>query len=629
MERAQRESGLARGQIQLWMGQKLAPESPLYNMAFAFSFDGAIQPEAFAEAWRQTTTAHEVIRTSIAEQNGIPARHVLPLEAVACQHLDFTTQPNPKKAFQVWAQKRARIPLPLNGPLAECFLAQLSPHQSAWYLNQHHMITDAASDVIVFQELAERYQALLSNHPSPPIQPSDYQSATANLAKSVPENARQEARAHWQSRFSQEGRTTPFYGNSNTPDSDRTRRRTLTLNHTKSTNLRDLSESDTFLSFTPQISSFAIFATILSAWLHRVGGQDDVSFDAPTRNRPTPEARTCPGLFIELLPFAVSIDPGESFRTLGEKCLSETNAFLRNAIPESSSPSADTIGNVVLNFVSASFGPFAGIPTTVDWIHSGHGDRFHALRIQIHDFDESGEYSLHFDFNEEIFPPERQEDALQHFETLLEHFLENLDAPIDAVDLLTPEERTRTLVEFNETSSEPLPKKTLVSLFKESASRFPDHVALREKDKSWSFTTLEQESAALAKALEKQGVGPGNTVVVFMKRSASAVLAILAVLRSGAAYVPVDPRYPKERVQDILENSGARVALTTTASPPLPKDTSVKSLNIEKLDATDKNPPAPHPSPDNLPLEALAYIIYTSGSTGKPKGVPITHAGLA
>jgi amino acid adenylation domain-containing protein len=326
-----------------------------------------------------------------------------------------------------------------------------------------------------------------------------------------------------------------------------------------------------------------------------------------------------------MFPFAMNVTSDDSFRSLGARCLEEAKLFLSHAVPGASSPSRATASNIVLNFFPGSFGTFAGVPTKVEWVHPGHGDSVHALRLQVHDFSGLGRYTLHFDYNRQVLPGFLQRRSLEHFEKMLDAMVDDPDRRVAAIDLLVDDER-RSLDRLNDTSAAPLPDRSVVAAFEARADLEPDRVAVRQGETEVSFAALRQMSETLAAALIKRGVEPGDRVVVLSRRSIHAVVAVLAVLRARAAFIPLDSSVPRSRLDHLLRDSGAVLLLVGEGTESATNAGGVDVLPIvEGIEAgrdltLDRDPPG---------LDDLAYLIYTSGSTGRPKGVLVEHGGLA
>jgi len=627
LERLETKSGLSHAQIQIWIGQKLEPESPMYNMSFAFFIEGEIDPDIFAQTWREVAGASDALRTYLEEVDGIAMRRLHPPEAFAAEMLDLSDREDPEAAFSEWCQAEGARTMALDGVLATSTLARLSEDRYGWYLKQHHLVTDAVATELLFDQVSETYAARISavGESTIPSSGAPYYPTVEALQSAFPSSAREDAKRHWEEKFGDGTRAISLYGRPATSDTTGSRRFELQIDPERTRRLNALVDEPGFESFTPEISRFAIFATLLTSWIHRASGRAEVGFDAPAKNRASREAKSSIGLFVEMFPFAVTCHPEDSFRDLGERCLGEIQELLRYALPGTSAPSGATVSNVVLNYFPGTFSLFAGHRTRADWVHSGHGDSIHALRLQIHDFAESGSYLLQFDVNEEVFSEELARRAVDHFDRLLDALLESPDQRVSTVDVLSPEKRQELLVDFNDTDRVPLPSATVLERFEAAVAATPDRIALSQGGRELAFAEVERLTRSVALGLVERGLDPGDRVAIFTRRSIDAVVAILATLRAGGAYVPVDPGYPSGRIAHILDDSGARFVLTHGGLEPA---TDATVISLDELDTTVTPNDQLNSQLPELGLGDLAYVLYTSGSTGLPKGVEIEHGGL-
>ncbi|WP_234320553.1 non-ribosomal peptide synthetase, partial [Streptomyces sp. SBT349] len=205
--------------------------------------------------------------------------------------------------------------------------------------------------------------------------------------------------------------------------------------------------------------------------------------------------------------------------------------------------------------------------------------------------------------------------------------------PISHIDILSPAERHQVLTEWNDTRRE-VPAATLPALFEAQAAATPHNVAVVCQDTELTYTELNTQANRLAHHLIDLGIGPEELVAVAVPRSADMVVALLAILKTGAAYLPIDTEYPRERIAFLLQDATpARVITTTTAAPALPQDNPPLILDDPTVRNTLTRHPASNPADSErtspLSLTHPAYVIYTSGSTGRPKGVTVTHQGIA
>ena len=618
---------LTHSQTQIWIGQQLSPESPLYNMAFAWVLEAELDPERMLRAWQKVADRSDALRTVIVTDGGAGAEALVRIRdrGPAMQVLESSWDDDGEESFLRWCRDRCARPFPLGERWVDSVLVPLGKGRTGWYLNLHHLVTDAWSTALLFRQVAAEHQALGGSETVAPEPLKPYYPTAAALAGKAA--GREAAARHWEIRRESGDSFPAFYGRRARPESTASKRYTLTLDRETSGRLLQLCGADGFASLSAEMSRFALFSTLLLAWLHRVGGGHRLRFDAPVAGRPSADAKRALGLFIEMFPFAVDLEPGETFRSLGAKCLEEAQLFLCHALPGTSMPSGGSGGRVVLNFVPVSFGDFGEIPARVEWVHPGHGDRAHALRLQVHDFGDTGETTLHFDWNREVLSDRLCHRSLEHFEALLQAMLTDPDQPLAGVDVRTAEER-QSLAALNDTARSPLPEQTVVERFLARVEAEGEQTALAQGSREVSFAELGRQVETLAATLRREGVEIGDRVAVLSRRSVEAVVGILATLRVGAAYVPIDPAYPPGRIALIFSSCGARVLLLGDRPgevlPPLGDGARAVSVaevlragEVERLD---------------LPMPALgdlAYVLYTSGSTGRPKGVLIEHGGLA
>lgn len=611
------ESGLSHSQIQIWTGQKVHPDSPFCNMAFALVIEGAIEEQRFQKAWLSTLQEDDVLLTSIVETQGTPKVETLSAASCSTRFLDFSTNENPVDAFKQFAHEQASHLLPLNGPLLESILVRLSANRFGWFLNQHHIIMDASSTLLLFKRVSQNYAKTDSKELND--KPLQYKDVYQTLESATTTHG------YWKAKSAANPvRINPVYGRKGDKQDTRSTRIQISLSPEQSQAIRDLSKHDSFASFFPEISVYALFSTLLAALLRRTAAQDRISFDSPAGNRPSREAKSSLGCFIEMFPFDIESEKTDTFATLGAKAMAEIGEFLRNAAPGASAPNGASASNVVLNYFPLSFEKFGDFPVKADWIHSQHIDGVYDLKLQVHDYNGCGSFAIQFDLSDSTFTEYDQRRIPQHFQSLLEAMLEEMDTEIDTIDILTPEEKGRTIEQFN-TPTQPnsySSPNSLLDLIHAQVMASPHAIALREKSKTVTYQDLWDRSKNVAQNLRNQGVDTDNSVALLLPRSIDLVIAIIAVLRAGSAYIPIDPKYPSNRIKKILSNSRAKFVIGQ-GTQPKSLDCASDWTTLESLEAESFEKDLPEIDPKNL-----AYIIYTSGSTGQPKGVEIEHEGL-
>lgn len=625
-EQACKSSGLSESQVQLWMGQRMNVQSPLYNMTFVFVLESAIDVHTFQAVWQELVDTHSVLRTYVDEEAGLPKRKTHPKGSCPTDFLDYSNHEHAEADFEQLASGRCSTALPLQGPLIDSVLVKLSGKKYCWYLNLHHLITDAASTLLLFNRMMGAYTNALSKKTSEPVHPvNNYYETIKAISAQHNSEAFATAQQFWKNQHQQSPDRIRYFGKKDKTDTTRSERLTLKLSKTQTSALKSIATEPQYRTLSLNMSLFAVWSTVFTAWLHHISGFDEIRFDAPVQNRPTSQSRKALGLFIELFPFATTLEENDTFKTLGKRCLAEAQSLLKNALSGSNFSEQAVAASAVLNFFPGTFDSVEGIPVCTEWIHPGHSDSVHGVRLQIHDFDNSGKFTLHFDFNNKAFTPEDHVRSMAVFKTILAAFIENRECPVKELDILSESDRQALLVDFNQTNEHPVTDKTIVEWIREQCSKTPEAVAVRQGAKALAYSELQSRIDTLASALIDKGVRPERPVAIYMKRSIDSVIAILATLASGSAYVPIDPGYPEKRIRYILEDCDASLILTHRGLEHSLSKTSQEFIDIEKLPLESET--ATTPSPPSL--KSLAYIIYTSGSTGNPKGVMVEHEGLS
>ncbi|HUF64319.1 MAG TPA: amino acid adenylation domain-containing protein [Verrucomicrobiales bacterium] len=616
---------LTPAQLRIWLGESSWGQGPLYHMAMAFTLEGPVDPGRFRRAFAAVVNRSDVLRTVLRERSGKPLleqRRNVDAECVELQ--DFSACENPWASFSRWAEQRIGRRFEPGNLLFDSVLAQLDGGRWVWYLNQHHLIADARSVELVYRHTGETYAApadstiaISSSFPS-------YYVVYAGLVSQSQGDA-EAAEAYWHEAASSRFPPLSLYGKALGTETGKSRRRDLPLDPDLSMRVRTLSGEPGFRSLSPELSAFAVLGGLTAAWLSRVSGQDAFCLEIPLQNRPA-AARETMGLFMETYPIRMRVTGDETLRELASRFLEETLLVLRQAIPGAGHVNRPSEANVVLNYTPAVYGPFAGIPAKVTWLHPGYVDPKHVLRIQAHDLEGSGQYKIQFDAAEELFSAEDQARAMAHFKNLTRALLMNPDRPAGSVDILTGEERTRILEGFhqdaggNPNNLPPLAGER----FAQWAARDPGRAAVRDGDRVWTYGELEMAVERESTRLAALGIGREVVVGVCLPRSVELVVTILAILRAGAAFLPLDPAHPAARRRAILKGSGAAGLIALDPADGVPEDLPVwkpgDMSDASPVDGTSRPGPAP---------AGLAYVIYTSGSTGQPKGVEVEHAGLA
>ncbi|MDH3958798.1 MAG: amino acid adenylation domain-containing protein, partial [Actinomycetota bacterium] len=603
-------SPLTRAQEALWASQQMHPDVPLYNMAFVFHIDGALDEGTFVSAFTQLVAEADALRTVLVSSEGVAGQTAVDTITDPIEVVDLTAEAAPSAI--AWAQQRCATPLDMTHRTFDSALLRLPDGCHAWYLNQHHVVTDAWAMAILYQRMEQLYLAA-GTGAAPDGQPLNSYRPFVDHERAL----REERPSDRPSEPGQPLVPPALYGARGDGTQTRNERITVELDPTRRESLAALASSPGVRALTPDLTWFQLFATALFAFVHRTSGQSSITIGAPVHNRSTETFRRTPGLFMEVYPMGVSVEEGDTFATLHARVRDAAASMMRAAAPGTMEPDTSRRINTVLNFIRADFGTFAGLATRAQWLHPDHVDANHDLRLQIHDFARTGEFTLAFDMSATAFDDQLRASIPGHFLRLLDAMPEAWDTPIDEVDLLSESELSEVL---RAASGEPEPglAEDVVASFLRQVASSPDRVAIIEGDRSWTYAEVGELTAAVA-----GHTTPGSVVGVALGRSMAALVTMMGVLRAGGAYVPIDPRWPSDRIRFILQDAGCSLVVTDSdLEVPVPRWTfdDISANGVRAGSAAADHAAAP---------DDLAYVLYTSGSTGTPKGVMIERRSLA
>jgi amino acid adenylation domain-containing protein len=642
--RADRSSApLSYAQQRVWFFQQLAPESPLYNIPMAVRLQGRLNPEALQRALDTIMRRHEALHTRFVSEGGAPRQVVAPSAKFPLPIIDLNPFPASQREAEAdrLLQAEAVRAFDLTQDLMlRATLIELDPADHMLTICTHHIASDGWSFGVLLRELAELYQAFdtgrVPSLPDLPVQYADYalwQQETlrgAGLEKSLaywkrqlagapeflelptdhPRHSRQTFRGRWQSR---------------------------TLPGHLAGALRELGLRQ----------GATLFMTLLAAFktlLFRYTQQEDILVGSPVAGRDQIKTENLIGFFVNALVLRTNLSGDPSFRQLLDQVRDVAlGAYAHQDLPfdrlvEALHPerTASHAPLVQVLFVFQNDSPhdlkLPGLtvtPIAVDKLNTGTAKFDLTFQIQPNQPNGQG-LTVAAEYNTDLFERDTITRILENFQTLLEGIVVQPDQKISNLPLPAPAERRRILVEWNDTATDYPRHKVIPQLCEEQVDRAPRRVALRAGATRLTYGGLDLRANRIAQALRARGVNRGQRVGLCVERGADMLAAMLGILKAGAAYVPLDPSFPENRLRFIAEDAQLSMLVSTAslAGPfGLPRDRQLL------LDA-DAQVIASVPG-TRLPADAQAaqpgdpaYVIHTSGSTGQPKGVVVTHRAV-
>ncbi len=601
----------------------MAPEIPLYNTVYTFDIHLKIDVRLFQLAFQRLIGNADSLRTIFQEEDTVPYQTILPKIEYDLELVDFTTESGDDK-FQNWVVSRSRIPIDLSKCPFDSVLIKAGENRFIWFLNIHHIVTDAISTTLLHRKMFENYchltgQDQIEMDAFPKF--DDYV-IYENEQRTSKEN--RVALTYWGEKNDAILTPPKLYGAENKSLETASERVKLSLGAERSEKLKKLLLEPQVRSLTPRLGLFNLFSTLLFTYLYRVGDQKKITIGTTSHNRPNQQFRETPGLLIEIFPLVMELNDGDSFLTVLQRCRLETNDFLRHGKPGMSTADTTRSFNVILNYMTSKFDSIDGIPMESEWVHAGHNDPTHHIRFHVYDFDDTGNLEIDIDLNKAVFHEEKRDLVPKHFLNLIDALLENIDQPILNPSLITKKEK-----KLLQTSSETFDRElnTVVSSFENYVKKDPEAIAVRLGDKKITYQKLNSKANQLANYLKKDGIVAKDVIGVHLNRSPEYLISVLAILKLGATFVPISSDQPLERIDHIVKDSNSTILLTNSKLFRSIATINVDILNLDRLSKTIEDESIEFKS-DIHPLGSIAYMIYTSGSTGMPKGVLVSNAAL-
>ena len=622
---------LSFAQQRLWFVEQLQPNTPWYNVPAAVRMTGTLHVRAMEQSLNEIMKRHETLRTTFATVEGQPVQRILPHLTLPLPVVDLEalTASERETEVQQRAREEAQRPFDLaQGPLLRATLLRLADDEHVFLLTMHHIISDGWSLGVFMRELATLYAAYASGKPSPlPSLPIQYADFAVWQREWLRGDVLETQLAYWKERLS---------GPLPTLELPTDRRRPAVQGFRGAKHSMVLSKSLTAaLTTLSRGQGVTLFMTLLTAFnilLQRYTGQDDICIGSPIANRNQQETEGLIGFFVNTLVLRTDLSGNPSFRELlariRESCL---GAYAHQDLPfeklvEALQPVRDVSRNPLFQIMFALQN--APMPTlalsglTLCPLEVDHGMAKFDLTLDLSETPQG--LNGWFEYNAELFDATTGARMAKHFRTLLEGIVTDPEQRLSDLPLITEVERHQLLVEWNKTERE-FPKELCIhQLFEAQAEQTPEAVAVVFGENQWTYRELNCRANQLAHHLQKLGVGPEVPVGLCIERSVELIIGLLAVLKAGGFYVPLDPAYPQARLAFMLADTQAPVLLTQQSLRPQLPGSAAHIICLDTDWATIAQ------SPDRTPLSAvipanLAYVMYTSGSTGSPKGVSVSH----
>ena len=613
---------LSYSQEQVWFLNELQPGNLAYNFQAQIRFTGALDVDALQRTLEEIVRRHEILRTAFVSAGDQPVQMILPPMPVALPTIDLRHLPDEERGLTTERLFREQFQKPFDletPPLVRWTLLRTADEEHELIHVEHHIVHDGWSFAVLLRELKALYQAFSKGEVSPLADPAwQFADYMCWQRETLQGETLDEQLAFWRRYLAGAPAALEL-----PTDHPRPERLSFRGGCERIDVATDLYAAMRAFSRQEKVTLFMTMAAAFQALLWRYTGQEDIVIGSGMANRPRPEFESVVGMFVNPVLMRTDLSANPTFRELLQRVRTAAlDAYAHQETPfgklvvalePERDPSRNPLFQVLFSFHDAAVPDLTFDQVTGTIIERQNGSAKFDLniiciprveqRVGNGPVSEDVGLTVLWEYNADLFERATAVRLFDEYQSVLRAATANPDLRLADLPFLAPSERRRLLVEWNEDEmpSDSTEPQLLQSLFEAQARRRPDAVAVAFDGQQLTYHELNRRANQLAHYLQRSGVGPETLVGIAVERSLEMVVAVLGVLKAGAAYVPIDPDCPAEPVAFMLADADwARIA------------------------AEPDHDPTSGASPDNL-----ACVIYTSGSTGTPKAVALTHANVA
>jgi amino acid adenylation domain-containing protein len=616
-------------QRQMWAIDQMTPGNPAYNLPYAYRLRGPLDVAALQTAVDGIVARHEALRTTFTLVDGEPQQLIHPRLEVPPELVPLEALPPLEReaALQRLATEQARRAFDLSRlPLVRVVLFRLAEAEHVLLLNLHHIVADGLSIALFVRELDTLYRALTEKREAKlPELAAQYGDYTAWLAAGAQDESRAKRLDFWRERLA--GRLPVLELPADLP------RPPLQSFQGSNVFFRISAAQSQALARLSAQHGCTVFMTLLAAFqvlLQRYSGASELVIGTPMSARP-PQLEPLIGNFLAMGALRCDVTGDPDFLELLRRTRDVTlDALSHGGVPFEAvrferEPSRNPVFQALFELLPESAPRLGDLA-----VESHHFDLgFAQCDLSLHLYEEDGGYTGRFEYCSDLFRRATIESLRASFEELLRGIAADPARTLSSLPLLPPADSRRVLHEWNATAA-PYSDGAVPALIEAQAERTPERTAVLAGAETCSYAELESRANRIAHTLRARGIGRGQRVGLCLERGVDMLACLLGVLKSGAAYVPLDPGLPEARVSFMAEDAELALVVSTAALAGVSGAARARQLllDVEAPAIAESSPRRLPPGPGDPRAEDPAYVIYTSGSTGRPKGVVVPHRAI-
>lgn len=612
---AKRQYLLNNSQKSIWFTEKFYPDIGFANIALLSYLGTDYDFEIVEKAINRVLLFNEGLRLRMLEQDGEVKQYVHEFKSYKLNYLDLNSSSLDNVDLDKWAKEETRKPFKLID--SDLFFFTLIETKEGYilYVKMHHLITDAWGIALAINEISDYCTLSYDESVIKNVKRYSYIDAITKEQKYLNSNKFLTDKKFWTDKFKTIPESTILKKGEMKISKITANRKTYMFSKFLTHQIKKVCNENS-------ASVYTFFLATLLLQLAKLTSKEDIVVGTVFHNRAGAKEKKMAGMFISTVPFRFEISKGWSFLYM----LKEVSTELLSVLRHQKYPYTQLLSDLRQrdSSVKGLFDVFLSYQNVVfnkreEWIHNGYETT--PIAFHISDRQESGELKLEVDYQVDLFEENEIDTLVKCFVTLVNEVTLNPENTLQSFEILGEEEKKYLLLECNNTAVDYQRDKCIHTLFEEQVNKSPNKIALTFDGENLTYKELDAKANKLAGLLRSKGISSQSIIGVMMMRSFDMLIAILAILKAGAGYLPIDPGYPSERIKYMLEDSGASILLTQMGldiekkyleEVILINEDFYSNLSEEKLVNISK------------PTD-IAYIIYTSGSTGKPKGVVIEH----